>query len=623
MSKKIISAILTVALLCAIAIPAFAAPVDSFNDVKASDWFYNAVKFATEEGMVNGTSTVTFSPYSTMTRAQFVTILGRMDGIKDGDTQPSSGYTDVADDQYFTAHINWAAANGISDVKGDKFRPYDNIIREEMAIIVGKYVEYKNVTLADDPSAPAAYNDAASISAAARPYVEILRKCGLLLGNDLGNLNPQKNMNRAEGVTVFMRICEKFEAANPANWFQTAQRSYTISVDDKNIGIYDYITASAKSTITTNGYTLSLSSISDRSVLTTKDNNFEPLKAGTVTVTWACDTGSAGVIYATATVTVRASDIVYPTGMTALVTNFSLNIGDTAQIQIEFTPSNTTVKDLTFTSLNSSIAQVSSTGRITAAGSGSTQIQVAGPANLTLTLNVNVASRQTVSLNGIAISDTLADVNALLGEPKESYEYDNGMMTMKVYHDGSYNSFVLVCYQIDSVAYVYVMGRSNTVEGTIPAVTTTQYLDQGSGNQPYATAIKSSAFPNRIINEESAEQLIFHITNAFRVLNGASVLAWSDPLGVAAHNHTQDMADHDNLTHVGSDGSSFSQRAYAAGYTGFPAGENCAWGYPTPVDCVNGWIQSTQGHRENILNPNHRDIGVGFVGAYATQVFGQ
>lgn len=65
------------------------------------------------------------------------------------------------------------------------------------------------------------------------------------------------------------------------------------------------------------------------------------------------------------------------------------------------------------------------------------------------------------------------------------------------------------------------------------------------------------------------------------------------------------------LTHTGSDGSSFSQRASAAGYTGFAANENAGKGYSTPASVVQGWMNS-DGHCANVMNPNINRVGVGY-----------
>ena len=228
------------------------------------------------------------------------------------------------------------------------------------------------------------------------------------------------------------------------------------------------------------------------------------------------------------------------------------------------------------------------------------------------------------SLNGIALSSTISEVETLLGAPKATYDYDGGTTTMMVYHNGSYCAFYLVGYQSDKAVYVYTVSRAYTIEDDSVSVSKVEYTDSGNGRSVYAASIATRDFPSSCSNDASSETLVFELTNAFRALNGVSTLTWDSALGEAAHNHTQNMYDYKKMTHDGlgeSQGLNFSARAKAAGYTGFPAGENCAAGHVAPMGFVNTWINSS-GHRTNMLNSLYQHTGVGVVGGYATQVFG-
>ena len=229
-----------------------------------------------------------------------------------------------------------------------------------------------------------------------------------------------------------------------------------------------------------------------------------------------------------------------------------------------------------------------------------------------------------VSLNGIALSSTLSDVTEVLGAPKATYDYDGGKTIIKVYHDGNYGAFYLVGYENEHVMYVYSIGRTYTIEGDSSTGTKAEYTDSNNSSSVYAASIAANAFVQKCTNEASSEKLVYELTNAFRVLCGVSALTWNDALGQAAHDHTQNMFEYKKLTHDGlgvSEGMNFSARAKAAGYTGFPAGENCSMGHSTPVGFINAWINSS-GHRANILKSEYQHIGVGVVGNYSTQVFG-
>jgi uncharacterized protein YkwD len=83
-------------------------------------------------------------------------------------------------------------------------------------------------------------------------------------------------------------------------------------------------------------------------------------------------------------------------------------------------------------------------------------------------------------------------------------------------------------------------------------------------------------------------------------------------LQAAARCHSTDMAIQDFYSHTGSNGSSFDERIFDAGYTGsFPLGENIAAGYPTPSDVVTGWLNSDT-HCANIMDPDFEQLGTGY-----------
>ena len=259
-----------------------------------------------------------------------------------------------------------------------------------MAIIVGRYVEYKGTTLPEDYTAPASFNDASTISSTAASYAELLRHTGLVVGDDNGNFNPKNAMNRAEGVTVFMRIYQKLTNAGVTlvtgtndHWFRPTQNYIMMNLDDKNtFELYDFVDASSRKIIEDNGYYLSLSTISGRSILGTRDGGTEgylyPAKEGTVSITWLCNTyGPEGIIYTTATITVMPSEkYIYPTSITATAASTSIEVGQTTQLSVDFTPANTTRTNLEYQSSNSSVAYVTANGVVTAMSAGTTTITV-------------------------------------------------------------------------------------------------------------------------------------------------------------------------------------------------------------------------------------------------------
>ena len=82
-----------------------------FTDVHTSDYYYDAVLWAVQNGITNGTSAKTFSPDATVTRAQVVTFLWR---ANDQPAAGNSGFLDVSSNAYYARAVDWAFANGIT-----------------------------------------------------------------------------------------------------------------------------------------------------------------------------------------------------------------------------------------------------------------------------------------------------------------------------------------------------------------------------------------------------------------------------------------------------------------------------------------------------------------------------
>lgn len=115
------------------------------------------------------------------------------------------------------------------------------------------------------------------------------------------------------------------------------------------------------------------------------------------------------------------------------------------------------------------------------------------------------------------------------------------------------------------------------------------------------------------------------IVNRERAANGCGAVVVNSELAEAARLHSQDQGEHANMSHTGSDGSDFVERARRAGYRN-PIGENVAMGYETPAAVMDGWMNSS-GHRANILNCDAKAMGVGVATGtdgrlYWTQMFG-
>ena len=181
-----------------------------FVDVLESDWFYGDVLYVYANGLMNGTSATTFSPYAATTRGQIVTILYRLEGSPA--VAGACAFTDVAAGSYYEQAITWAAANGIvNGYDATTFGPDDMITREQMAAILFRYAQGKgmaSVTLAQNL---AGFTDAANISAYAVDAMNWAVGQGLINGMGDGTVAPQGQAIRAQAAAILHRFCETLE----------------------------------------------------------------------------------------------------------------------------------------------------------------------------------------------------------------------------------------------------------------------------------------------------------------------------------------------------------------------------------------------------------------------------
>ena len=179
-----------------------------FDDVKQGDWFYDYVKYAEKNKLMNGTSKTTFEPNSMLSRVMLVTILWR------ADNSPYVNYAmkfnDVGESEYYTEAVRWAASEKIVEgVTETEFAPNDNITREQIAVIMHRYAKYKNydVSVGDNTNI-LSYDDFADISEYAIEAMQYAAGTGLIKGRSASTLNPKDNATRAETAAILERFIE-------------------------------------------------------------------------------------------------------------------------------------------------------------------------------------------------------------------------------------------------------------------------------------------------------------------------------------------------------------------------------------------------------------------------------
>lgn len=174
-------------------------PSAAFTDVEENVWYHDGIDFMVRNGYMNGVAADTFDVEGSLTRAQLVTILYRIAG--EPETSAAIPFADVADGQWYTKAIVWAAENGIvKGVNETTFAPDDPITREQIAVILYRYAHEENTEDGKLTSFP----DAKDISGYALEAMNWAVARGLINGSD-GKLLPQDTATRAQIAVILAR----------------------------------------------------------------------------------------------------------------------------------------------------------------------------------------------------------------------------------------------------------------------------------------------------------------------------------------------------------------------------------------------------------------------------------
>ena len=177
-----------------------------FTDVSRSNWYYNSVEYCYKNGIIYGTTDTKFSPNTNVTRGNLVTILWRMEGSPKVNGKLS--FPDVKTSDYYYEAVKWAEKTGV--VHGydtGKFGPNNNISREQLATILNNYAKYKkkDTSASTDLSR---FTDNSKISSYAREAVSWAVAKKVMSGKDNGTrVDPQGRATRAEAAAMIQNYC--------------------------------------------------------------------------------------------------------------------------------------------------------------------------------------------------------------------------------------------------------------------------------------------------------------------------------------------------------------------------------------------------------------------------------
>ena len=178
-----------------------------FTDVPSGDWFYDAVAYVYDKGMMEGTTDTTFAPTMNLTRSMIAQVLYNLE--ERPEAPGAAGFPDVAAGAWYADAVNWAAARGI--VKGydtGAFGPEDSVTREQLAAILYRYAQAKGYDTTQGGMAVREFSDSASISDWAQTAMSWAVNAQVLSGKGNGVLDPQGTATRAEVAQMLMNFGE-------------------------------------------------------------------------------------------------------------------------------------------------------------------------------------------------------------------------------------------------------------------------------------------------------------------------------------------------------------------------------------------------------------------------------
>ena len=181
---------------------------NTFADVKKDDWYFDAVKYVYDKGIIKGTDKG-FEPNTDMSRAMIVTVLWRMEN------SPVVNFAmkfNDANDGWYTEAIRWAASEGIvSGISEEMFGTDEPVTREMLTAILYRYAQKKNIDVSSGENTNIrSYSDAQNVSEYAVSAMQWAVGEGIVNGESETILAPHGKALRAQCAALIMRFCEKY-----------------------------------------------------------------------------------------------------------------------------------------------------------------------------------------------------------------------------------------------------------------------------------------------------------------------------------------------------------------------------------------------------------------------------
>lgn len=183
---------------------------ENYPDVNIGDWYYDAVKFASQKGYFSGYSDARFGPANNISRQDFILVLARIDGADLSQYEYDCSLRDVGRSSYYESAVNWAYTNGITTgYENGTFGVGDNITREQLVTMLYRYAEKKGYDVSVSSSALSnlnAFEDANGISPFAKDAMVWAIDKGVIKGMNSTKVGPVGKASRAQTAQILKNI---------------------------------------------------------------------------------------------------------------------------------------------------------------------------------------------------------------------------------------------------------------------------------------------------------------------------------------------------------------------------------------------------------------------------------
>ena len=206
-----------------------------YYDINAGLWYYDAMDWCYQNGIMAGVAAYTMNPSGVVTRGMMVALLYRFSGDSLGaDWERTNTFSDVKESQYYAEAIEWAYRNQIvNGYSSDYFGHKDVVTRQQMCTIIAAFLKWNGTPLHKAESNEGRFGDYDKVSAWARSSMDSMVAAGMIVG-DGKNLNPGASTSRAQFCTILKRVAEFIENYVPEEELPDHEHQWKLNLSQDN-----------------------------------------------------------------------------------------------------------------------------------------------------------------------------------------------------------------------------------------------------------------------------------------------------------------------------------------------------------------------------------------------------